>query len=48
MITKEEAYHRIEELVTRFGEQIDDYKRADYNETVLPNSSNCDMALFPQ
>jgi len=34
MISKEEAYLRIEELVTRFGEQIDDYKRSDYNETL--------------
>lgn len=34
MISKEEAYLRIEGLVTRFGEQIDDYKRSDYNETL--------------
>ena len=34
MISKEEAYLKIEELVTRFGEQLDDYKRADYNETL--------------
>jgi len=34
MITKEEAYKKIQELVTRFGEQIDSYKQADYNETL--------------
>lgn len=34
MITKEEAYKIIQELVTRFGEQIDSYKQADYNETL--------------
>lgn len=34
MITKEEAYIKIQELVTRFGEQIDSYKQADYNETL--------------
>jgi predicted type IV restriction endonuclease len=33
-VSKEEAYHKIEELVNRFGEQLDDYKRADYNETL--------------
>jgi type I restriction-modification system DNA methylase subunit len=34
MITKEEAYKKIQELVTRFGEQIDSYKQTDYNETL--------------
>jgi type I restriction-modification system DNA methylase subunit len=34
MITKEDAYKKIQELVTRFGEQIDSYKQADYNETL--------------
>ncbi len=34
MITKEEAYKKIQELVTRFGEQIDSYKQVDYNETL--------------
>jgi predicted type IV restriction endonuclease len=34
MISKEEACHKIEELVARFGEQLEDYKRADYNETL--------------
>ncbi len=35
MFTKEEAYHLIENLVTRFSEQIDSYKRSDYNETLV-------------
>lgn len=34
MFTKEEAYKKIQELVTRFGEQIDSYKQKDYNETL--------------
>lgn len=34
MITREEAYQRIQNLVTRFEEQIDSYKQADYNETL--------------
>lgn len=34
MISKEDAYQNIEELVKRFAEQIDDYIRADYNETL--------------
>ncbi len=33
MITKEEAFAKILELVERFMEQIDSYKRSDYNET---------------
>jgi len=34
MISKEEAYRIIEQLVIRFGEQIDSYKSGDYNETL--------------
>jgi type I restriction-modification system DNA methylase subunit/predicted type IV restriction endonuclease len=34
MITKQEAYAKISELVTRFEEQIDAYKQTDYNETL--------------
>lgn len=34
MITKEESYIRVEELVVRFEEQIESYKQADYNETL--------------
>ncbi len=34
MITKEDAFKRIQELVTRFEEQFDSYKQADYNETL--------------
>jgi len=34
MITKEEAYKKIQELVSRFGEHIESYKHADYNETL--------------
>jgi type I restriction-modification system DNA methylase subunit/predicted type IV restriction endonuclease len=34
MITKQEAYAKISELVTRFDEQIDSYKQSDYNETL--------------
>lgn len=33
MISKEIAFKKISELVERFGDQIDSYKRADYNET---------------
>ena len=33
MINKEAAYKKISELVERFGEQIDSYKSANYNET---------------
>ena len=32
-MTKEAAYNKIEELVIRFTEQIDSYKKSDYNET---------------
>ncbi|HLF45664.1 MAG TPA: hypothetical protein VI548_04530, partial [Chitinophagaceae bacterium] len=34
MTSKETAYKQIEELVQRFGEQIDSYKKTDYNETL--------------
>ena len=34
MATKENAYKQIEELVQRFGEQIDSYKNSEYNETL--------------
>jgi predicted nucleic acid-binding Zn-ribbon protein len=34
MSTKQEAYAKISELVTRFSEQIDSYKQSDYNETL--------------
>ena len=34
MLTKELAYCKISELVERFGEQFDSYKKADYNETM--------------
>lgn len=34
MISKAEALEKIQELVTRFGEQLDSYKKADYNETL--------------
>ena len=34
MITKEVAYKKIAELVERFEEQYDSYKKADYNETL--------------
>lgn len=34
MITKEQAYQQIKQLVERFAEQIDSYKSADYNETL--------------
>lgn len=34
MITKEEAYKTIAELITRFGEQYDSYILTDYNETL--------------
>ena len=34
MFSKEEAYLKIEELVTRFREQLEDYKRPEYNETL--------------
>jgi type I restriction-modification system DNA methylase subunit len=34
MISKEEAYKIIQQLVIRFGEQIDSYKSGDYNETL--------------
>lgn len=33
MISKEEAYKNISELVDRFSEQFDSYKRSEYNET---------------
>ncbi|HYM93802.1 MAG TPA: hypothetical protein VET23_06665, partial [Chitinophagaceae bacterium] len=33
MTTKEAAYKKVEELVQRFGEHIDSYKKNDYNET---------------
>jgi type I restriction-modification system DNA methylase subunit len=35
MTTKETAYKQIEDLVQRFGEQIDSYKKTDYNETLV-------------
>ncbi len=35
MLSKEDAYAAIEQLVTRFGEQIDSYKKTDYNETLV-------------
>lgn len=34
MITKEDAYKKIEKLVKRFAGQIDSYKASDYNETL--------------
>ena len=34
MVTKETAYKKIAELVERFDEQYDSYKKADYNETL--------------
>ena len=34
MITKQEAFTKISELVARFEEQIDSYKQTDYNETL--------------
>jgi type I restriction-modification system DNA methylase subunit len=34
MTTKDSAYKKISELVERFTEQFDSYKRADYNETL--------------
>lgn len=34
MINKEAAYKKISELVERFDEQFDSYKKADYNETL--------------
>lgn len=34
MIDKEAAYKKISELVERFNEQFDSYKKADYNETL--------------
>jgi len=33
-MTKDEAKQKISELVERFGEQIESYKKADYNETL--------------
>jgi len=33
MTNKEEAYKKISELVERFGDQIESYKKTDYNET---------------
>jgi len=33
MISKEDAYIKIAELVERFSEQIDSYKKVSYNET---------------
>lgn len=33
MTNKEEAYKKISELVERFGDQIESYKKSDYNET---------------
>jgi hypothetical protein len=35
MITKDTAYQNITELVQRFDEQKDSYKKADYNETLV-------------
>ncbi len=34
MITKEEAYSKVSELVERFKEQLPSYKKTDYNETL--------------
>lgn len=34
MTQKEEAYKEIAQLVERFAEQYDSYKKADYNETL--------------
>lgn len=34
MSKKEEAYNKIQDLVTRFEEQFDSYKQSDYNETL--------------
>lgn len=34
MITKEQAYKKIEDLVIRFEEQFSSYKKSDYNETL--------------
>ena len=34
MISKEAAYTIVEDLVTRFDEQIASYKKTDYNETL--------------
>jgi hypothetical protein len=34
MTNKETAYKQIEDLVTRFDEQIESYKKSDYNETL--------------
>ncbi|MEZ4906452.1 MAG: hypothetical protein R2771_02145 [Saprospiraceae bacterium] len=34
MTDKDTAYGKISELVTRFEEQFDSYKKADYNETL--------------
>jgi hypothetical protein len=42
MTTKETAYKQIEELVQRFGDQIDSYKKTDYNETL----ARCDFILI--
>ena len=35
MITKESAYQNITQLVERFDEQKESYKKADYNETLV-------------
>ena len=35
MTTKDNAYGILTDLVQRFGEQKDSYKRADYNETLV-------------
>lgn len=34
MITKDQAYHQVAQLVERFNEQIHSYKHTDYNETL--------------
>ena len=34
MYSKEEAYVKISQLVEKFSEQIDNYKRSEYNETL--------------
>jgi hypothetical protein len=34
MINKETAYKKISELVERFTDQYDSYKKSDYNETL--------------
>ncbi len=35
MFTKQEAFTQISALVERFAEQIDSYKKSEYNATIL-------------